>query len=257
VRSRDEVGRLSEAFNAMSGRLAEAHALRRQMTADVAHDLRTPLAILTGYLEALRDGVLAPSPERFATMHDEAVHLGRLVEDLHTLALADAGEIRLRREPVAVAPLLARTMAAFAPEAMARGVTLTSDAPAGLPPLMADPDRLAQVLGNLMRNALRHTPAGGRVTLVARPHPDGLAVIVADTGEGIPPDVLPRVFERTVRADAARGDGGSGLGLAIVRSLVEAHGGTASVASPPGDGTTVTLLLPAAPVDIRTVATPP
>jgi len=250
VRSRDEVGALGDAFNAMSARLAEAHALRRRMTADVAHDLRSPLAVLTGYLEALRDGALEATPERFDAMHAEATHLGRLIEDLRTLALADAGELPLHRAPVAPGKLLARVAAAFGPEAQAAGITLTVEAPDALPAVHVDAERMVQVLGNLVGNALRHTPAGGRVTLAARSHGDRVALTVADTGEGIPPDVLPHVFERTVRADAARSTDGSGLGLAIARSLVEAHGGTISVASQPGQGATFTVVLgrtPAAP----------
>ena len=246
VRSRDEVGQLAKAFNAMSAQLTEAHALRRRMTADVAHDLRTPLSILTGYLEALRDGTLAATPERIAAMHTEADHLGRLVEDLRTLALADANELTLYRTPVDAGALLHRVAEAFRPEAEAGGVALTVEADEGLPLLNADADRLVQVLGNLVHNALRHTPEGGQVTLAARRHAEGLSLVVMDTGEGIPADVLPHIFERTVRADSARAaeDGASGLGLSIARSLVEAHGGTIEVESVEGEGATFTVVLP-------------
>ncbi|NNF59370.1 MAG: HAMP domain-containing histidine kinase [Rhodothermaceae bacterium] len=248
VRSRDEVGQLAEAFNAMSVRLAEAHALRRRMTADVAHDLRTPLSILTGYLEALRDGTLAATPERIAAMHTEADHLGRLVEDLRTLALADANELTLHRRPVNADALLHRVAEAFRPEAETRGVVLSVEAAEDLPPLDADADRLVQVLGNLVHNALRHTPIRGQITLAARRHAEGVALVVADTGEGIPAEVLPHIFERTVRADTARAveDGASGLGLAIARSLVEAHGGTIAVKSTEGEGATFMVVLPSA-----------
>jgi signal transduction histidine kinase len=247
VRSRDELGLLAAQFNQMSQDLAHATALRRQMTADIAHDLRTPLTVIAGYLEALRDRVLKPTPERFATLHSETQLLLRLVEDLHTLSLADAGELPLQRQPIAPRPLLARVADAHRHAAEQQGVALTVEAEAGLPELDADPEHLARVLGNLVSNALHHTPRGGRVTLAARATPAGVQLTVADTGDGIAPEHLPNIFERFYRADAARAaaDGGSGLGLAIVKSLVEAHGGQVGVESTPGRGTAFTITLPA------------
>lgn len=239
----DEVGTLAAAFNAMSARLDTATALRRRMTADISHDLRTPLTAVLGTLEAIQTGALPATPERLATVYAEAQRLGRLIDDLHTLALADADELSVHVARVEPVETLHRVARGFEAEASAAGVALTvEDVPS--PPLAADPDRLAQVLGNLVSNALRHTPAGGWIVLGVRPVPEGVALSVADTGVGIPPDVLPVVFERSVRADDARSGAGAGLGLSIVRSLAEAMGGTATAASEPGAGTTVTVTLP-------------
>ena len=248
VRSKDEVGQLGEAFNAMSARLGQAHGLRKQMTADIAHDLRTPLSVLTGYLEAFREGALEATPERLEAMHDEAQHLGRLIDDLRTLALADAGEVTLHRTAVSAADMIERVARAFRAEANAAGVTLEVEVPEELPPLNADPDRLRQVLANLVQNAIRYTPVGGVVTLSARADLEGQALIVHDTGAGVPPDMLQHIFERTVRADPSReAEGsGSGLGLAIARSLVEAHGGTIRASNDIIQGATFVVVLPVA-----------
>ena len=168
VRSADELGTLTQAFNRMSADLARSNELRRQMTADIAHDLRTPLTVITGYIEALRDGVLKPTPARFETMHTEAQQLKRLVEDLRTLSLADAGELPMQRQRVAPRALLDRLAAAYAPQAAARQITLAVSATSEAPDVLVDPERMAQVLGNLVSNALRHTPAGGRIDLSAQ-----------------------------------------------------------------------------------------
>lgn len=246
VRTRDELGELAASFNQMSGDLARATELRRQMTADIAHDLRTPLTVMAGYLEALRDGVLQPSPERFETLHLEAQHLRRLVEDLRTLSLADAGELTLNCELVSPGSVLEQAAAAYQHQAEQRGTELRVDAAPVLPHVSVDPDRMAQVLGNLVSNALRHTPAEGRICLAATHQDRRVLLTVQDTGAGIPPDQLPHVFDRFYRGDEARGDGGeSGLGLAIAKSLVELHGGTISVESSLGKGTTFTIALPA------------
>ncbi len=244
VRSRDEIGLLASQFNAMSSDLHRATELRRRMTADIAHDLRTPLTVIAGYLEAMRDETLRPTPARFAMMHDETQVLLRLVADLHTLALTDAGELVLKRAPVAPQLLLERAAASFQHAAAQAGVELNIAAQPGLPAILGDEEQLVRALGNLLSNALRHTPPGGQVTLAADALPAGLALSVSDTGEGIPAEHLPNIFERFYRADASRqqASGGSGLGLAIVRSIVEAHGGTVSVASAPGQGTTFTLV---------------
>jgi two-component system sensor histidine kinase BaeS len=246
VRSRDELGELAVSFNQMSADLARAVELRRQMTADIAHDLRTPLTVMAGYLEALRDGVLQPSPERFETMHQEARHLRRLVEDLRTLSLADAGELTLNREPVSPGSMVEQAAAACQHQAKQQGIELKVDVAPNLPDVSVDPDRFAQVLGNLVSNALRHTPAAGQIWLVAARENLRVLLIVQDTGAGIAPDDLPHVFDRSYRGDEARvGDRGeSGLGLTIARSLVELHGGTISVESSLGQGTTFTIVLP-------------
>lgn len=249
VRSRDELGLLATQFNAMSADLARSNELRRRMTADIAHDLRTPLTVLSGYLEAMRDEGLRPTPARFATMHDETQVLLRLVEDLHTLSLVDAGELPLKRQPAAPRALLERVATSYQHAAERQGVDLGVDTSDELPALEVDVEQTIRALGNLVSNALRHTPPGGRVTLAAHADAGAVAIEVADTGEGIPAEHLPNVFERFYRADASRqqSTGGSGLGLAIVRSIVEAHGGTVTVASAPGRGTVFTLRLPAGP----------
>lgn len=246
VRSQDELGELAASFNQMSADLARANELRRQMTADIAHDLRTPLSVIAGYTECLRDGMLPPTPETFQTIHQEAEHLSFLVEDLRTLSLADAGELTLTHQLVHPRELLERTAAAHLPRAQQLEVGLHVTAEANLPPVSVDPERLAQVLGNLASNALRHTPAGGQILLDAAQRANNVLLTVQDNGVGIEPDVLPRIFDRFYRGDVARQahEGESGLGLAIAKSLVELHGGTISVESILGEGTTFTIALP-------------
>jgi signal transduction histidine kinase len=246
VRSRDELGVLTAQFNRMSADLARATELRRQMTADVAHDLRTPLTVIAGYLEALRDQVLRPTPERFATMYDETRLLLHLVDDLHTLSLADAGELPLERYPADPAQLLAGVAGLYRQAAEAQGVTLQVQA-APTPPVCVDAGQITRALNNLVSNALRHTPPGGLVCLAASIAVDTVLLTVTDTGEGIAPEHIPAIFERFYRADPSRqqNTGGSGLGLAIVRSIVEAHHGSVSVVSTLGEGTTFTIALPA------------
>lgn len=247
VRSGDEIGALAASFNQMSADLARASRLRRQMTADVAHDLRTPLSLIRGHAEALRDGVLPPSVETFSLIHDEAVRLNRLVEDLRTLSLADAGELTLVRRPAAPAEILERAVSAHLVRAQQQAVALSVEADPDLPEVEVDPDRMAQVLGNLLDNALRHTPAGGRVDCRATAADGAVTLTITDTGPGIAPQDLPNIFERFYRSDASRqrDGGGSGLGLAIARSLVEAHGGRLWAESPPGTGARLCVALPA------------
>lgn len=248
VRSADELGTLTEAFNQLSADLARSNELRRQMTADIAHDLRTPLSVIIAYIEGLRDGVFKPTPARLDAMHSEAQHLQRLIEDLRTLSLADAGELAI--QPVAVLPaaLLERLAVAYAPQAQACRVTLQVSAEPNLPEILADPERMIQVLGNLVSNALRYTPPGGHIVLSARWRGTGVCLVVQDDGAGISPDVLPHVFDRFYRGDPARSqeDYESGLGLAIAKSITEAHGGTIEVQSEPGRGTTFTAVVPSA-----------
>jgi signal transduction histidine kinase len=246
IRSADELGALTWAFNQLSADLARSHELRRQMTADIAHDLRTPLTVINAYIDGLREGVFKPTPGRFEAMHTEAQHLQHLVEDLRTLSLADAGELPIQLESVACPALLERLAAAYAPQAEAIGIVLHVCAEPDLPDIVADPERMVQVLGNLVTNALRHTPSGGQVTLCARSQENAVALVVQDTGTGIAPDALPHIFDRFYRGDPARSqqDSESGLGLAIARSIVEAHGGTIEVQSELGRGTAFTILMP-------------
>jgi len=247
VRSNDEFGEMARAFNAMSAEVARSQRLREQMTADIAHDLRTPLSVLTGYLESIREGVLDASPEAVDTMYAEATQLQRLVEDLRTLSMADAGQLPLQRLRVGAHDLLQAVRQSFAPMAEQAGVRLELEVEDPPPQLDIDPTRLRQVLGNLVGNAMNHSRAGGRVRLGARRLEGQVELTVVDDGEGIAPEALPHVFERFYRADASRSEagGGSGLGLPIARSLVAAHGGTIEASSRPGEGTRITILLPA------------
>lgn len=247
IHSRDELGELIDAFNQLSSELHRVQHLRRQMTADIAHELRTPLTVITGYLEGLRNGTLKPTPERLTVLHTEAMHLNRMIEDLRTLSLADAGELKLRREPVQPRTLIERTAAAFEGTAGQQGVTLEVRASESLPSLNVDPERIAQVLANLTSNALRYAPEGSIVTLAAYGANGMVDIRVCDQGPGIPAEKVAHVFERFYRADESRSQQGdeSGLGLAIVKSIVEAHGGTIAVESERGQGTTFIIHLPA------------
>ena len=241
ARRRDEVGQLARAFNQMAGRRQQLEEARRQLVSDVSHELRTPLANVRGWVEAARDGVAVADDELMESLLEESLHLQRLVDDLHDLALGDAGELRLDPEPVELEAFLDQVATAFRPAAREAGVTLEVDSAAGAV-VVADPVRLRQAVANLVANAVRHTPPGGRVVLRGEPG----SVAVADDGEGIPAEELPHVFDRFRRADPSRSraTGGSGLGLAVVRQLAEAHGGTATARSALGAGTEVTLRFP-------------
>ncbi|MGH3682026.1 MAG: sensor histidine kinase, partial [Natronosporangium sp.] len=245
VVGRDELAGLARSFNRMADSLQRGEERQRRLIADVAHELRTPLANLRGYLEALKDGVVAPDADLFASLHEEAVLQQRIVDDLQDLALAEAGTLIYHRSRVDLGELLEICRAAHQAVAEAADVRLTAaGAAAGY--VYVDPDRLRQVLGNLVGNALRATEAGGSVSLTGTRDGDWAVVTVADTGTGIAPEHLSHVFDRLWRADPARGrtTGGSGLGLAIARQIVTDHGGTITVDSVPGAGTTFTIRLP-------------
>ncbi|HEX2314149.1 MAG TPA: HAMP domain-containing sensor histidine kinase [Thermomonospora sp.] len=246
VRDEGEIGRLATAFNAMSEHLERMERQRKEMVSDVSHELRTPLSNVRGWLEAAHDGVAELDPELICSLVEEILLLQHIVDDLQELALADAGRLRLNPEPVRVADLLDQVATAHRGRAEAAGLRITVDVDGDLR-LVADPVRLRQAVGNLVTNALRFTPPGGRVALRAHADGNGVRVEVSDTGVGIAPDALPHVFDRFWRADKSRSrrSGGSGLGLAIVRSLTEAQGGTAAVTSTVGGGTTFTLRFPA------------
>jgi signal transduction histidine kinase len=245
----DEIGQLARSFNAMADALARQETLRRDLVGDVAHELRTPLANLRCQLEAIEDGLARPDAATIRSLREDTLLLARLVDDLQQLSLAEAGALRLDLEPLAPAELVERALAAVRSAAVGAGVTLEPSAPADLPPVHADRERVAQVLGNLLTNAVQHTPAGGRVVVAARSVAEGVEFTVRDTGTGIPAGHLPLVFERFHRVDPsrARATGGAGLGLAIVRRLVEAHGGTVRVESGEGEGSTFAFTLPLAP----------
>ncbi|HWS33546.1 MAG TPA: ATP-binding protein [Actinoplanes sp.] len=246
AKGEDELARLSGAFNAMAEALQRSEERQRRLVADVAHELRTPLSNLRGYLEGLADGVIEPSPELFASLHEETLLQRRILDDLQVLALAEAGELGYDPVPLDLSELA--TTAATAHRAVAgnAGVEVTVDAPEPVE-VCADPDRMRQVLGNLMSNAIRYTDAGGRVELrVIRRGPDAV-LTVRDTGVGMNPDEVSRAFDRFWRADPARQrtTGGSGLGLTIVRRIIADQGGDISAESVPGTGTTFTVRLPA------------
>jgi len=246
VRTDDELGELSAAFNQMAQSLSLAEQLRRDMAADIAHELRNPLAILQARLEGIIDGVYRPSPENIEPVLDQARLLTRLVEDLRTLASADAGQLSLDRVPCDAAAILARSIDGFRDQAEVLGVRLKSDLQSVT--CDADPIRLEQVVTNLLSNALRHTPRGGEVQVRSRLGPAGRSVVleVEDTGEGIPQEAFPLIFERFYRGDhsRSRSEGGSGLGLAIARKLVEAHGGSIRAGNRPQGGAVFTVELP-------------
>lgn len=248
---RNEFTRLAHSFNHMTEELERADQQRRNLTADVAHELRTPLHIIQGNLEGVLDGVYEPTPEHIEATLDETRLLARLVADLHTLSLADAGQLPLNLEPVVVADLLADVATSFSGQAEAQGVALGVET-AVLPPhtqIQGDAGRLDQVLSNLVVNALRHTPEDGRITLSAKLVDDAVQITVTDSGEGIPEADLPFVFERFWRGDRARthsGGAGGGLGLAIVKQMVVAHNGRITVTSIPHQATTFTLTFPVA-----------
>jgi signal transduction histidine kinase len=250
VRSHDEIGELSMAFNQMARSLARQEILRRNMMADIAHELRTPLSVIRSDVEALLDGVYQPTPQAFVTLHDEALMLARLVDDLRSLAQAEAGQLRLEQEPVDLGQLLAGVLASFAVVAEAQGQSLELRLPEPLPLVQADAQRVRQVVANLVSNALQHASESGQVVVSAEafpgpPGPSLVQVSVADDGPGIPPQELDHLFDRFWRGQGARAEG-SGLGLAIARELVRAHGGRIWAESAPGRGTTFCFTLPQA-----------
>jgi signal transduction histidine kinase len=248
VHDSGDFGRLTASFNRMVEELERADRQRRSLTADVAHELRTPLHIIQGNLEGVLDGVYEPTPEHIGVTLEETRSLARLVDDLQTLSLAEAGQLPLAWETVNVAELLDDAATSFSGQAEAAGIELRVKA-AGATRLeiTADSGRLNQVLYNLLANALRHTPQGGSVTLRSESIDNGVRIVVRDTGQGISPEDLPHIFERFWRGDRSRrhaGGAGSGLGLAIALHLVRLHHGRIQAQSQPGEGTTFVIELP-------------
>jgi two-component system, OmpR family, sensor histidine kinase BaeS len=247
ARGTDELAELAGAFNEMAASLERAEQIRSQLLADVAHELRTPLATVESYVEALSDGVLAADDENWGVIRAETSRLNRLVDDLQKVSRAQAHQLDLHLAPVATAVLVSDAVKAAEPAYASKGVALEAHIEPDVPAIEADSERIAEVLANLLTNALRHTPTGGIVNVSAHQRDDQLEIAVADNGEGIALEHLDRVFERFYRIDPARSraSGGTGIGLAIVRAIAEAHGGSVTATSPgTGSGTTVTLLLP-------------
>ena len=240
ARGPGEVRRLGRSFNEMTARLQASDDQRRRLLADVTHELRTPLAVIRGNLEGIVDGVYAADEEHISMVLEETRVMARLLDDLQILSTADAGALRLNREPTDLGALADEVVAAFAPAAAAADVALSASSDS-LAEIDVDPLRIRQVLENLVANALRHTPAGGTVTIRLSEDEGRLVVAVSDTGSGIPPEQLDSIFDRYARSADS---GGSGLGLAIAKSLVEAHGGSIQAENAAGHGATIRLLLP-------------
>ena len=248
IRDKSEIGDLASTFNSMAGNLQRDEQLRQHMVSDIAHELRSPLTNVRGYLEAINDGVMQPDKATISSIYDETVLLSRLINDLQELSLAEAGELKLYCQPEDVAELARQSIAAVQAKASEKGIDMSQDIPTDLPPVNIDFLRIKQVLLNLLENALAHTPAGGRINIVANPGPGFVEVSVSDTGEGIPADEIDNIFERFHRVDKSRSrsTGGSGLGLTIARYIVEEHQGKIWARSEPGKGSRFSFTLPVA-----------
>ncbi|MCB0119029.1 MAG: HAMP domain-containing protein [Anaerolineales bacterium] len=228
VNGSDEIGQLAMRFNQMASQLEEVESMRRKLIGDVTHELRTPLTSIKGYMEGLVDGVLPANAETFEQIHHEADRLSRLVDDLQELSRVEAKAYSLDLHPVKVSNLVQTTVKRLSPQATAKRITLRSSLPADLEPILADEDRVTQVLVNLAANAIQYTPEDGEVLISASRHADEIYISVKDSGIGIPPEHIANLFTRFYRVDKSRSrnaGGGSGIGLTIARHLVEAHGG--------------------------------
>jgi signal transduction histidine kinase len=246
ITDKSEIGEMAMTFNSMAANLQRDIQLRRDMVADVAHELRSPLTNIRGYLEAVRDDIMKPDEKTIGSVYDETMLLARLIDDLQDLSLAEAGELKLYCEIEAVPDLVNQAVSAVQAKALSKGLSLDTDVPADLPAVYVDFMRIKQVLLNLLENAIAHTSRGGAITVAAAENQDMIEISVTDTGEGIPADELQNIFERFHRVDKSRtrSTGGTGLGLTIARSFVEAHGGTITARSELGKGSHFVFTLP-------------
>lgn len=246
---RGEIAQLGGAFNSMAETLARNEKLRRNMVSDIAHELRTPMTNIRGYIEAVQDGIVEADSGTMELIYEEVMLMNRLIQDLQELALAEAGQLHMVRQPVELGDIITQSVTMLQPGAHRKQIELSADIPPNLPPVMADARRIAQIMRNLLDNALTYTPASGKVHVEAHAHEHEVEVRVIDSGEGIPEAHLPYLFERFYRVDPSRSrvTGGAGLGLAIVKQLIEAHGGRVQVESQIGAGTTFAFTLPLAP----------
>jgi two-component system sensor histidine kinase BaeS len=236
IRGPEEIARVADALNRMAESLQRIEALRRDLVANVAHELRTPLSTLRGYLEAMRDGLVPASPEALASLHEEALRLVRLVDALHQLSQFDARVSRLRLADIDLRALIRRLLDVYGPELAGRGMLVSDACDPHLPQVQADADLVSQALRNLLDNVLRYAPAGAQVTVAAVRHGEAVHVAVENTGEEIPAEALPRLFERFYRGEQSRSreTGGAGIGLALVKEIARAHGGEAGATSAHG-----------------------
>lgn len=246
IKDKSELGELAQTFNSMASNLEHAEKLRRNMVADVAHELRTPLSNIRGYLEAIRDGLIKPDAEAIHSLEEETILLSRLVDDLQELSLAEAGELRLVYQQEDIAKLIKQTAVSWQPQMATKGITLSIGLPDNLPPVYIDWQRISEVLHNLLENAVAHTGRGGTVAITAAAKGKWIEVSVTDTGEGISAEDLPYIFERFYRVDKSRtrATGGRGLGLTIAKRLVEAHGGKIEAHSELGKGSRFVFTIP-------------
>jgi len=247
-KGKGEVGVLAQSFNSMAADLEHAEQLRQNLVADVAHELRTPLSNIRGYLEAIQDEVVKPNDATMQSLNEEAALLSRLVDELQELSLAEAGELKLVHRTEDIAKLVEQAVTSWQPQVAAKGILLSLDLPRNLPLVNIDRQRVNQVLRNLLENAVAYTGKGDTITVAAAKQGDWVEISISDTGRGIPAEDLPNIFERFYRVDRsrARATGGTGLGLTIAKRLVEAHGGEIAVQSELGKGSRFSFTLPIA-----------
>lgn len=247
IKDKGEMGELAQAFNSMAGDLESTEQLRQNMVADVAHELRTPLSNIRGYLEAIRDGIKRPDADTIRSIDEEAILLSQLVDDLQVLSLAEAGELKLNRQAEDIIKLIKQAVAAKQTQAVAKGVSISTEVSKKLPLVNVDSHRIGQVLHNLLENAIAHTAKSDSIVVTVQKQDNWVRVSVTDAGEGIPVEDLPSIFERFYRVDKsrARATGGSGLGLTIAKRLIEAHGGKIEAQSELGKGSCFSFTLPA------------